>query len=103
MVTNSVDMILEGCSTYAEANDQPLRNFSYENYVHRYYKSLPHFGDCMIEGRKGLVACMVLASYLVLFINFYFQTYKSPTLEKHNGVESSYTNGYTRGKTIDTA
>lgn len=76
---------------------------TYENYAHKYYKSLPHFGDCMIEGRKGLAACTVLASYLVLFVNFYFQTYKSPTPGRHNGVESNYTNDYASGKAIDTA
>jgi fatty acid elongase 3 len=41
-----------------------------------YDRILPHMGDCAISDPAAVFGCILLTSYLGLFINFYMQTYK---------------------------
>ncbi|KAF7846124.1 hypothetical protein BT93_L5217 [Corymbia citriodora subsp. variegata] len=53
---------------------------TYTYVAHTYAPSLPHVGKCG-ETRQEFAAftgCAILSSYLVLFILFYFTTYKKP-------------------------
>ncbi|KAJ3554960.1 hypothetical protein NP233_g12315 [Leucocoprinus birnbaumii] len=51
---------------------------SYEHYVHTHHPHLPHFGDCFVGNIEGgqWIAVLILASFLLLFGDFYNQTYK---------------------------
>jgi fatty acid elongase 3 len=62
-----------------------------------YYQHLPHFGDCVGQEGSALFGCFLLTSYLGLFINFYFQTYKKSTPRKANGVANGAANGTANG------
>ena len=37
---------------------------------------LPHIGTCAGEEYAALTGCLILSSYLVLFISFYYATYR---------------------------
>ncbi|GLB36153.1 putative very-long-chain 3-oxoacyl-CoA synthase [Lyophyllum shimeji] len=41
-------------------------------------ETLPYIDNCAGEEGAAIFGCALLTSYLVLFINFYFQTYKKP-------------------------
>ncbi|KAF9037454.1 elongase [Panaeolus papilionaceus] len=49
---------------------------TYQAVVSRHYPHMPHISNCAVSEKSGLFGCAVLTSYLYLFINFYFQTYK---------------------------
>ncbi|KAF9453815.1 elongase of fatty acids [Macrolepiota fuliginosa MF-IS2] len=71
---------------------------TYEHYAHAYYKFLPHFGNCAGKEGSALFGCALLTSYLGLFINFYFQTYKKPTAKRANGIANGHANSHMNGK-----
>ncbi|EKM83878.1 hypothetical protein AGABI1DRAFT_110486 [Agaricus bisporus var. burnettii JB137-S8] len=72
---------------------------TYEHFAFTYYQHLPHLGDCVGQEGSALFGCVLLTSYLGLFINFYFQTYKKPTSSKANGVANGHANGKAVHKT----
>ncbi|PPQ80839.1 hypothetical protein CVT25_001964 [Psilocybe cyanescens] len=72
---------------------------TYERMAFKYYPSLPYFGNCAGSEGAALFGCALLTSYLGLFINFYFQTYKKPTSSKSasNGTANGHANGKANG------
>ncbi|PPQ69639.1 hypothetical protein CVT26_001515 [Gymnopilus dilepis] len=74
---------------------------TYERVAFKYYPNLPHLGNCAGSGKAAAFGCALLTSYLGLFINFYFQTYKKPGSTKKsaaNGVANGHANGKANGK-----
>ena len=60
--------------------------------------TLPYIANCAGSQTAALFGCGLLTSYLGLFINFYFQTYKKPVgHKKSNGVANGYANGKANG------
>ncbi|MCJ1233114.1 hypothetical protein MMC14_001069 [Varicellaria rhodocarpa] len=49
---------------------------SYNYFASAHFPSLPHKGTCAGEEAAAISGCVILSSYLVLFILFYFATYK---------------------------
>ncbi|OZJ03552.1 hypothetical protein BZG36_04180 [Bifiguratus adelaidae] len=50
---------------------------TYTYFAYTYGLSLPNCGDCAGTERAAIFGCAILSSYLLLFINFYHQTYKA--------------------------
>lgn len=48
---------------------------SWNYWVHEFYPLFPHVGTCAGEPYAAVAGCMVLTSYLFLFILFYISTY----------------------------
>ncbi|KAL4070937.1 GNS1/SUR4 membrane protein [Scleroderma citrinum] len=76
---------------------------TYQHFAYAYWRWLPHIGNCTGTETAALLGCGLLSSYLVLFINFYIQTYKKPTKAKRavanghglaNGMGNGVANGY---------
>ncbi|KAK7694661.1 hypothetical protein QCA50_001849 [Cerrena zonata] len=76
---------------------------TYSYYAANYFPHLPHFGTCAGTEAAAVFGCVLLSSYLVLFINFYIQTYKAPVKGKKpitngkangNGVTNGSANGH---------
>jgi len=62
---------------------------TYAHFSATFYPHLPHPGDCAGSEEAAVFGCALLTSYLGLFINFYFQTYKKSAgsrKPKANGV-----------------
>ncbi|THH34129.1 hypothetical protein EUX98_g93 [Antrodiella citrinella] len=73
---------------------------TYSYYAATYYHFLPNIGTCAGTEYAALFGCGLLSSYLVLFINFYIQTYKSPAKGKKsqaNGKPVMNGNGVANG------
>ncbi|KAF9270220.1 GNS1/SUR4 membrane protein [Marasmius fiardii PR-910] len=71
---------------------------TYQHFVFTYRKGvLPSVGDCAGAESAALFGCGLLSSYLLLFINFYFQTYKKPAGKSTKGVKNGSANGYSNG------
>lgn len=71
---------------------------AYEHTVATYYSDLfPHFGNCAGSEFSAVFGCALLTTYLGLFINFYFQTYKAPAKSSSNGVVNGHANGKANG------
>jgi len=75
---------------------------TYSYFTATYWPWLPHFGSCAGTEAAALFGCGLLSSYLLLFINFYIQTYRKPTKSKKpiangNGVANGNGNGVTNG------
>ena len=49
---------------------------SWDYFASTHYPSLPHVGTCAGAPYAAVAGCVILSSYLVLFIGFYFSTYK---------------------------
>ncbi|KAG5923780.1 hypothetical protein E4U42_004826 [Claviceps africana] len=49
---------------------------SYSYFTSTYFPSIPHVGSCAGEEFAAFSGIAILSSYLVLFISFYFATYK---------------------------
>jgi len=71
---------------------------TYSHFVANYYSDiLPVMGNCAGKESAAVFGCALLSSYLGLFIDFYFQTYKTPVkgkvlAAKSNGVPNGITN-----------
>ncbi|KAK7061939.1 elongation of fatty acids protein [Favolaschia claudopus] len=72
---------------------------TYEHFAATYYDGiLPHIGNCAGSETAALFGCGLLTSYLGLFINFYFQTYKKKdSSKKANGAVNGKANGVANG------
>ncbi|KAG6813788.1 hypothetical protein H0H92_007200 [Tricholoma furcatifolium] len=68
---------------------------AYSHMAAAYYpNTLPHIANCAGSEEAALFGCALLTSYLGLFINFYFQTYKRPASSaKSNGISNGKANG----------
>jgi len=51
---------------------------TYSYYSATYFSHLPTLGSCAGTESAAVFGCAILSSYLVLFINFYIQTYNKP-------------------------
>ncbi|KAG9314365.1 GNS1/SUR4 membrane protein [Chiua virens] len=51
---------------------------TYQHFAHSRFEFLPHVANCAGTETAALLGCGLLSSYLVLFINFYIQTYQKP-------------------------
>jgi len=72
---------------------------TYAHMAHRYYRHvLPSPGDCAGTEYAALMGCALISSYLLLFINFYIQTYRKPARgsKKPVGNGSAAANGKAR-------
>jgi len=49
---------------------------TYTYFTSTYFKFMPHVGKCAGEEFAAISGCAILSSYLLLFISFYFATYK---------------------------
>ncbi|KIW13261.1 hypothetical protein PV08_08448 [Exophiala spinifera] len=56
----------------------------YTYFAHTYAPWLPHTGSCGQKRQEvaAVTGCAILSSYLVLFILFYFSTYKKPSAKR---------------------
>ncbi|KAI0073135.1 GNS1/SUR4 membrane protein [Panus rudis PR-1116 ss-1] len=73
---------------------------TYSYYAANYFPSWPTLGSCAGTESAALFGCILLSSYLVLFINFYIQTYKAPVKGKKpvaNGKSAANGNGAANG------
>ncbi|KAG6381177.1 GNS1/SUR4 membrane protein [Boletus reticuloceps] len=55
---------------------------TYQHFAHSRFPHLPHVANCAGTETAALLGCALLSSYLVLFINFYIQTYQKPAKGK---------------------
>jgi fatty acid elongase 3 len=73
---------------------------AYSHFVASYYSdTLPVIANCAGTEDAAVFGCVLLSSYLGLFINFYFQTYKKPVKGKKpiaNGI--AHGNGNANGQ-----
>jgi fatty acid elongase 3 len=74
-------------------------HLAYERMAFKYFPGLPHISNCAGSERAAIFGCALLTSYLFLFINFYFQTYKKPANKKptSNGIANGHANGKANG------
>ncbi|GJE86124.1 elongation of very long chain fatty acids protein [Phanerochaete sordida] len=70
---------------------------TYNYYAANYFPSLPNFGTCAGTETAAIFGCGLLSSYLVLFINFYIQTYKKGGKGKGKAVANGKANGAANG------
>ena len=63
--------------------------FAAYNYVSStYFPSFPNYGTCAGEELAAFMGVAILSSYLVLFISFYFATYKTGKTATRNAKQS---------------
>ncbi|KAE8224187.1 hypothetical protein CF319_g2882 [Tilletia indica] len=55
---------------------------TYNYFVSTYAPSLPHVGTCAGEESAAVFGCIIIASYLYLFVDFYQRTYSKKTPAK---------------------
>ncbi|PSS37750.1 hypothetical protein PHLCEN_2v443 [Hermanssonia centrifuga] len=67
---------------------------AYNYYAAGYFPHWPNFGTCAGTETAAVFGCLLLSSYLVLFINFYIQTYKKPVRGKGKAVANGKANGH---------
>ncbi|TFK77099.1 GNS1/SUR4 membrane protein [Pluteus cervinus] len=73
---------------------------TYGYFASTYYDGIwPHIGSCAGSETAAVFGCVLLTSYLFLFINFYFQTYKKPSQQprKPSANGTAQTNGHGNG------
>ncbi|EIM83410.1 elongase of fatty acids ELO [Stereum hirsutum FP-91666 SS1] len=72
---------------------------TYSYFAATYWPSMPVMGSCAGTESAALFGCGLLTAYLLLFINFYIQTYRKPStrskkpLANGNGVANGNGNG----------
>ncbi|KAI6031820.1 GNS1/SUR4 membrane protein [Pisolithus microcarpus] len=62
---------------------------TYQRFAHSRCTWLPHIDNCAGTETAALFGCGLLSSYLVLFINFYVQTYRKPASAKKAAVNKN--------------
>jgi fatty acid elongase 3 len=70
---------------------------AYSYFVSSYWPHLPALGTCHGTESAAVFGCVLLSSYLLLFIKFYIDTYKKPTQGKKpvtNGHAVANGNGF---------
>ena len=70
---------------------------AYERMASKYYPRLPYIANCAGSEKAAIFGCGLLTSYLFLFINFYFQTYRKPATKKAS-TANGHANGHANGK-----
>lgn len=55
---------------------------SWDYWASSHFPSLPHVGTCAGNPYAAIAGCVILSSYLVLFIMFYLATYKRSAAKK---------------------
>ncbi|KAI0348065.1 GNS1/SUR4 membrane protein [Trametopsis cervina] len=70
---------------------------TYNYFAATYWPHLPHLGSCAGTETAAIFGCLLLSSYLLLFIDFYIQTYKKP---KGKGVANGKANGVANGNGV---
>ncbi|KAJ3535467.1 hypothetical protein NM688_g6970 [Phlebia brevispora] len=71
---------------------------TYNYYAANYFPHLPNFGTCAGTESAAVFGCLLLSSYLGLFIDFYIQTYKKPA--KGKAVANGKANGKANGNGV---
>lgn len=66
---------------------------SWDYFTSTYAPSLPHVGTCAGEPFAAATGCVILSSYLVLFISFYLATYKSASTKSKKAAASKAVHG----------
>ncbi|KAI6162191.1 GNS1/SUR4 membrane protein [Pisolithus thermaeus] len=62
---------------------------TYQRFAHSHCTWLPHIDNCAGTETAALFGCGLLSSYLVLFINFYVQTYRKPASARKAAVKNN--------------
>ncbi|KAL9934813.1 hypothetical protein V8E36_006588 [Tilletia maclaganii] len=63
---------------------------TYNYFVSTYAPSLPYFGKCAGEESAAILGCIIISSYLVLFIDFYSRTYvKTPAKLQRAAIQAA--------------
>jgi hypothetical protein len=76
-----------------------LSILGYNYFASTYFPNMPTLGSCSGTESAASFGCLLLTSYLFLFIDFYVRTYKkAPVAKKTNGVANG--NGHINGKAI---
>ncbi|KAI0732405.1 GNS1/SUR4 membrane protein [Fomitopsis betulina] len=77
---------------------------TYSYYAANYFPNLPNIGSCAGTEASAIFGCVLLTSYLVLFIDFYIRTYNSPAKGKapqRNGKPIANGNGAANGHKLE--
>lgn len=77
---------------------------TYSYYASNYFPNIPTLGSCAGTEAAAVFGCIILSSYLGLFINFYIQTYKKPVRGKKpvtNGKAVTNGNGVANGHKVE--
>ncbi|KAI9671120.1 MAG: hypothetical protein M1831_005206 [Alyxoria varia] len=61
----------------------------YNYYASAYIPDLPHIGTCSGEPVAAWTGCVILSSYLLLFLSFYASTYRKPVPKRKRGTSKS--------------
>ncbi|TRM66316.1 ELO family [Schizophyllum amplum] len=70
---------------------------TYSHFTHTYWPNMPNIGNCAGAESSAVFGCLLLSSYLFLFIDFYFRTYKK-SLPKGKVAANGKANGAANGK-----
>lgn len=74
-----------------------LVHTAYNYYAANYWPFLPNMGSCAGTEAAAVFGCLLLSSYLLLFVDFYVRTYKKPVKGKGKAVPNGSANGSANG------